>query len=356
MKVYYDASLFGHGGAKRRHAGQPLALEARFDWGGGHFYVPAIYLCAQGIVLDLLERLDRTRIEAFYEKWRWAQDREPTRQEQLLLEYENPAQRHIRASLCINGKTVPARRSSSGCWLPWIQQGADRALETVCDQYGCSRQYAWTVTRFVFPWATRRRPRALSSLSLSLCQTPALLPAAQQFTTTPGCAPFDVAWTHPQTGEKSVLHVWSAENETLPPQSFGDAPPDPSGNPAAQQKIGAAQRQWAYPRCYTTLCYTAEPEPAGLLICDAQEGDRPRRISAPEPGMPESLTSCAIGIIGGADGPCVLAPAGAPRPARRYAASALRFEPAPSVCWQIQVQETQKAPELTLWLIKRELI
>lgn len=72
MKVYYDASLFGRGGAKRRHAGQPLALEARFDWGGGHFYVPAIYLCAQGVVLDLLERLDRTRIEAFYEKWRWA--------------------------------------------------------------------------------------------------------------------------------------------------------------------------------------------------------------------------------------------------------------------------------------------
>ena len=50
-KVYFE------GKARGKRAGKPMNLNAEFDWAGRHWLVPTTYLCAEGLVLDILEKI-----------------------------------------------------------------------------------------------------------------------------------------------------------------------------------------------------------------------------------------------------------------------------------------------------------
>lgn len=63
-KVYFNGS-FGGKSPDGSHPGQVLKLNQKFRFAGRDWYVPAAYLTAKGLVLDILMRADKAVLEDF---------------------------------------------------------------------------------------------------------------------------------------------------------------------------------------------------------------------------------------------------------------------------------------------------
>ena len=66
-KVYFNGS-FGSKSPDGSHPGQVLKLNQKFRFAGRDWYVPAAYLTAKGLVLDILMRADKAALEDFCKK------------------------------------------------------------------------------------------------------------------------------------------------------------------------------------------------------------------------------------------------------------------------------------------------
>ena len=211
-KVYFGAGFHPHSG--RDHAGSRLNLDCHFSWDGTLCRVPAIYLCAGGLVLDLLVRVEPEQIARFTQRW-GAKLRTDTRlssDEQLLCKADDPFSPDIIPRLIVNGKALTAVRVDSvrfnphpDCCPPTMPEA-----DTLTELYGCDRSCGWLIVRASFLWATRKKP-ALHSLSLTLEHQPRPVPgvhfiaryAGQQF-----------VFTHPFTGNEHRLTVLSVVHDT----------------------------------------------------------------------------------------------------------------------------------------------
>lgn len=78
--------------------------------------------------------------------------------------------------------------------------------------YGLDPEQGWDLRQWSFPWATKRRPAHITSLTLTLTQRER--PAeAVQFTAAPGKT---VEFAHPVTGVPCVLTVKDLKPARLP--------------------------------------------------------------------------------------------------------------------------------------------
>ena len=64
-RVSFHGGLIGHGG----RAGKAIPADTWFTWEGEDWYVPALYRCPEGIVVDLLQRVDVETMWAYCGKW-----------------------------------------------------------------------------------------------------------------------------------------------------------------------------------------------------------------------------------------------------------------------------------------------
>ena len=66
-KVYFDGSFWGHHGRER--AGREVPVQKWFSWAGRDWFVPSVYLCAKGIVIDFCMRAEASALRGFMKKW-----------------------------------------------------------------------------------------------------------------------------------------------------------------------------------------------------------------------------------------------------------------------------------------------
>lgn len=315
---------------QRGRAGAELPLGARFSWAGRQWLVPAAYLCAKGLVLDLCMRVEAEAMRAFAEKWGLCAENDDAArfspEERAQIELENPLCINVRPRLTANGKPLSACRGYAGVY--WPEGGACDAEEAaVAAHYGLDAEAAWLVMRHCFPW-NGRRPSALRTLTLELRAEPAAVPGPRFTVRAPGET---AALTLPD-GSACTLRVVSLEPQTLPMSA-----------PKAAR--------WFYPRYFTCMTYTLSPEPAGrFTLTDCAEADQPLEIKPSE----EAPAAACIGIIGGADGPTAIVFGGKGAEGCRAACSAPHFEPVEgAITWRVTVYE-ERFPAITCSLFKRE--
>ena len=105
-KVYFNGS-FGGKSPDGSHPGQVLKLNQKFRFAGRDWYVPAAYLTAKGLVLDILMRADKAALEDFCKKWEHLEDEDVPNDVFEQAERENPLAFEFSPQIELNGQTLP---------------------------------------------------------------------------------------------------------------------------------------------------------------------------------------------------------------------------------------------------------
>ncbi len=301
--------------------GREAPVSARFSWGGYDWLVPAVYVSARGLIVDLCRAVPAEQEREFLEKWAFREGGELSQAGRELAEAENPLVFDFDTELTVNGNVLRSRSGFGFCFAP-SECGAEwsggRDAKRWVEHYCLDEHLAWAMCRRCFPWAARRAPGRLERVTLRLRQSPVAV-TGEEFEVTG--AGDEAVLTHPVTGERHVLRVVEYEKQSIPEKFFG------------------GEDAWEYPTHCTAMSFVLEPPlPRGeLSLRDCGEGDRPRRRAQPAAGRfeftPVATAAASMGIIGGADGPVAFCVSGNGWQAQT-ACSALSFEPRPFVRWR----------------------
>ena len=279
-QVYYGGNFWSRRKG-REQSGREIPLHKTFSWDGKTWLVPAVYVCSKGLVMDLCAQVEPEVFRPFVEKWfSWdGKEMNPELQEQA--ERENPLKIEFRAALLCNGREL---RQKSGCgtgWIPescaWEEWQNEREAQAILEHYGLDREKVWSFRRLSFPWATKRRPASLRSLTLQLRQYPISVPGPHFCVAKPGET---VPFTHPVDGKEYTLTVLEAEEQELPESSFHDT-------------------DLVYPRRCVAMSYKVTPELPrdGIEVRDCARGDRPRPKFQDPNGPAASHCAMAVGAV-----------------------------------------------------------
>lgn len=316
--VYYGDGFWGH--SSRQRPGTAIEINKRFTWDSDVIYVPALYSCGKGLVIDFCIQVAPKDIEEFLSKWETTMESFDLSQElQEQIETEHPLNRNIDFSLSLNGKSISSDQSYSMCWNPCVEEGIENPPEAkqICDHYQCDPSYGWIFLRVDFPWATKRKV-PLRSLSISLNENPRYF-AGPHFSFTDGT----VTFIHPVTNIAHTLTIQSCSSEQLPDHAFEND-------------------RYDYPSHFQQLTYCLEPdiEPSACVVSDTCQGDSPREHSVDNDCITPSCF-CGVSLIGGGDGPTSLFLCnGFPNEKTLHTAcSSLYFEAVDGVEWRVSFYE-----------------
>ncbi|EJW90847.1 hypothetical protein EVA_21046, partial [gut metagenome] len=100
-KVIFDSGFWcGADG----EPGRELRVNRTFVWDGETFCIPAVYLCREGLVLDLCKRVEPEQIDDCLHKWELSVEKgEPDNLAWEQQEQNNPMALHVRVEAVVNG-------------------------------------------------------------------------------------------------------------------------------------------------------------------------------------------------------------------------------------------------------------
>ena len=319
-KVYFDGSFWGHHGRER--AGREMSVQKWFSWAGRDWFVPSVYLCAKGIVIDFCMRTEASALRGFMEKWGIDPESDEsinfTRDEREQMEREHPLSLGFTPSLALNGAKL---RTSHGCGVIFLpeQPGFCADAEPAMAHYGLDRAYGWSIRRAAFSFVTKRAPK-LKSLAVTMMADEVLVPGPR-FRADKAGDTFAFSYR----GTEYTLAVQEVEPQELPRERMNLDP------------------RFDYPTHFTVISYTLMPEPPehSIFVEDCAESDRPRQVKRETASFaPEAQNDFCFGIIGGADGPVAIVVGEAAQGKLHTACSSLHFEIVDHVGWRVGFRET----------------
>lgn len=310
-KVTFDGSFWGGEGKP----GTEVPIGKHFRWGRESWYIPAAYLCDEGLVVDFCMEAEPEAVNAFIGKWDLLNEsgNQYTEEQRAKMERENPLNADFYGEVTCNGKILHAKHSCAVTWLPasCISDGIRQSdtAKGFLSHYDLDAAKGWAFHRTSYRWENAAE-RELYALTVRMERQREELPG-QRFTT-PAVGE-SVPLTHPLTGETYTLTVYEVERQTLPEYLFSDSGME-------------------YPNHLLAISYTLEPDitEQGFRLQDCSDGDCPRR----RPGQGGNAASATVvGVIGGADGPTAIV-VGAHTPKLHGACSSLHFEAVEAVEWR----------------------
>lgn len=346
MDVIFGENFWGsrRKSGKRSQFGKKLTVEKHFSYDGRECWIPAVYLCPEGLVADLCVKIPTEEAERFFRVWNWERrESELTDEDIERMEQENPFHLDIHLQGAANGETLRNNASCSVGWYPLRLQDEEKPAavgveEDLLSEYGCDRDCGWKFIRtsLAFP---ENFQKELSVLSLTLSQDPGIC-QGPHFVTRLGDECRRVTFRHPFTGQNHVLTVHELKQETLSEEMLSSL---------HQSRIRAA----AFPAHYLAMTYTLEPKlrPGELFLRDCVRSD--------EPVMKKNGGAAAVAVIagadhdasviGGADGPTAIFLAGKTGrkpdgPGFTGVCSSLHFEPVCEAEWRIIFSVEDRKP------------
>ena len=311
--VYFNGNFWGRNGRER--AGTELPQNRQLTWAGGQWRIPSIYLCAQGLVIDICLQVPAARIRAFMDKWKLTGNADMSAlsaQERMGMQAEYPLAVCLEPSIVLNGRSLAPSHSCSLSWNPCLPEDNGPEAAGVLNHYALDPAHGHVVYRHAFPWSTRRRP-AIHSLCITLTQadTPILGPHIQ--VSRPGDR---ASFVHPSTGVTHTLTVQEYERQSFSAEHFRDQTQE-------------------FPTHYILMGFTLSPDlPGGCFaVMDCAPSDRPRQKHSVTTGPLANNDASAVGVIGGSDGPMILCHGENNQGQSKIACSGLHFAPVEDVEW-----------------------
>ncbi|MBE6896475.1 MAG: hypothetical protein E7477_05175 [Ruminococcaceae bacterium] len=326
-KVYFNEGFWTH--RSRSRAGEELRIDKKIEWADEIWHIPSVYKCSKGLVVDFCIEIDPDKVDAFLEKWLYIlqYDSNIDRATREQIENENPLDIDFLAKFILNGSEIQNQNGCSLNWMPDSCRPSDventKESKRVIDHYGLDSTRAWVFYRMSVEYNTAKKPQ-LNSLDVQLKQQ--LIPFYSERFLTPAVGE-TVEIKHPFKDEKYTLTVSEIEKKTV-----GKLPEDDG---------------WELPTKYTAMSYTVSLDLANsgfsVRYCLDSEAPRVKKTSREKNLFSPTASNdfCAVGFIGGADGPtAILFSHGQPETASLHiACSSLRFEHAENIEWQAVFRE-----------------
>ena len=318
-KVYFEGNFWGHSTGQK--AGKEISTNVQFTLNNKEWFIPSIYNCSEGLVIDFCVQIPIESIRDFISKWNLSIKNDGsdfTREQQIQIDAENPMAINITPEIVLNGKTISCSHGCGLSWNPCFTELNNMESDGVLKQYTLDPASGWFIWRSAFPWQTTRKPK-ISSLSVVIKHDPISISGSHFVVSAPGeCVDF----TNPITKTSHILTVQEYEQQEIPNNIFSDD-------------------DYNFPPHCTAMSYTVTPELAdeSFSVRDCNSGDRPRKKQT-NPMEPQSTADCfSVGIIGGAYRPTAIPFGDSEQGKLRAVCSALHFVPVNTVEWKIVFHE-----------------
>ena len=318
-------------GKSRTHAGKEIQIGESFELDGKRWLIPSAYICREGIVIDMISQTEMSEFNEFYNRYRSEIEGAENLPDDKFdfIQSENPVITDVRTKLTVNGKNAKPKGMSGIIWIPEMESDSD--CERIIKHYCLDSSKALNIQRMYFNWATKTKPRALSSLEIEISVCPKTI-RGKEFCVNKAGQSFEIE--NPLTG---VIH-------TLTINEFN------------KQKLGSAalmDNEYDIPENYISIDYTISPEinTESVRIHDICQSDSPKKWIKHDAGasyLPEAKNAVSIGIIGGADGPTAIILGNK----SHQICSSLHFEPRDSVTLRADFIDSNQ-PSITKNLINK---
>lgn len=320
MDVYYGGGYYGRSGFGR--AGKEIRTDSRFVWGNEIWYVPAVYSCAKGLVIDFCVEIESQNFVKFMDKW-W----NPQMDEEMLslkkreqMEKENPLSIEFTPHIILNDRELVTESGSSIAWIPENclpeEMRNPQEAEQLIGYYKLDKTKVWSFHRWSFSWG-KKNP-TIKTLVLKQERCPVSFPGIRFLNPKAGD---EITFLHPLSGKEYKLIVKNCEQNII---NF-------------DRKV---LEDFEYPTHTVEMEYILSPElpQDKFFVTDCRQNDPPKQIQKDR--QKNKYAASSIEIIGGADGPTAIFMAHQGKAKQsRIACSALTFVPQNEVEWKITFRE-----------------
>lgn len=250
--VYYNNDFGSE--TEEKQPGREVSVNKKITWQNEQWEILSIYLCGEGIVVDVCQRVDPTAINKYREKWSPFQDHIQEMPEEQLeqMMQESPFITEFRLLSEINGVPLEEQGRSIENWNPGYSQ--ETSVEAILDHYGLDKLFGWVIHRAAYAWKEKTE-QDLQEVRLVFAAEPENLFGSHFIAEEAGQ---QIDFIHPVTNQKHTLKITSIKSHLLDK----DFPDD----------------GWEYPRNVLMLSYTVIPalSDGSFFISDCSKGDAPR--------------------------------------------------------------------------------
>lgn len=321
--VYFDCGYWNKNA--KGNPGEEFVINKSFLWSDEMWHVPAVYVCDEGLVIDFCVEIDPEKEKAYLDKWYpvISKDENISRELHEQIERENPLDVDFRFHLQFNGRPIVAKHGTSVCWVPesCLPEGvrSEREAKEIIGHYGLDATRAWSFHRWSCPWKNEGKAE-LKSLKIKLERDPVSIEGVRFRNPSVGNV---IEFIHPIHKTAHKLTILGYEKQEFSGRGF-------------------QHEEYEFPTLHTAMTYTLEPELSdrNFRVRDVAENEQPK-LRPKKPFEPEATyDACAVGIIGGADGPTAVFVSASEQKMQQHAAmSALRFEYTDDIEWKIVFRE-----------------
>ncbi len=321
--VYYDCGYWN--GNANGEPGEETVLNKSFAWGDEVWHIPAVYSCAEGLVVDFCVEINPEKMKAFIDKWYpiLAKNENISREIHEQIDRENPMEIGFRPRLFVNDKEIVAKHGTSIMWIPesCLPEGESCTVneaKEIIRHYGLDETRAWSFHRWACPWATKRKPE-IKSLKLKLERHPVTIQGIRFKNPSVGDV---ITFVHPVHKTEHKLTVLGYEKQEFSGKGF-------------------QHEEYEFPTLHTAMTYTLEPELSdkNFRVRDCADNEESKRKPRNQYEPQASYDACSVAIIGGADGPTAIFASAGQGSEQHIALSALRFEYADDIEWKTVFSE-----------------
>ena len=144
-------------------SGKEIPVKKEFFWENEKWYIPAVYACKEGLIVDFCKETKPEEMKAFIQKWNLLENQDRySEEESEKITQENPMGVDFEAQVVLNGKELKADHSYGTAWIPREclndEVEPEMDAQSVLEHYEMDLSQAWTIRRCAFLWATKNKP------------------------------------------------------------------------------------------------------------------------------------------------------------------------------------------------------
>ena len=299
-------------------AGKEVPVNRQFMWDDEEWYIPSVYICKEGLVIDFMRKVPAVQIRAFMDKYHVGPGGDityftPEMQEQI--DADNPLVANIQPQADLEGSVLKSVGSTGYCFNPLFPELNHDEVIASMQHYALDLECGWAFHRWYFRW-NAEMPSKLTALEVTMVRQDTAIAGPHFRAAAVGDT---VEFTHPLTNVRHTLTVREIEEETA--------------------NVGQIHQNMEFPQNCVVMAYTLSPELPGssIHVIDTAQSDRPRQ----KQGEPNTSKAATV-LLGGVRGVSSVAAIVSGRGELHTACSALHFEAVKEVEWRIIFHEKLK--------------